>query len=125
MGRLCCSLSMLLLIGNTAGAPAALSAEPFGPCTRQASSRPAGRPLIRLAAAECDVGEAVVKFRDGVSDAAVDAAHAQIGAEVLNTIQGTRIQRIRARGQCDEDIMWFYESRPEVEWAQRAPNREP
>jgi hypothetical protein len=123
--RWLCRLLTLLLNGVAIGLPAGLLTAPFsfGPslASRQADSAFA----IRLAAATCDVGEAVVKFRDGVSEAEAAAVHTQVGAEVLRTVEGTRIQWVRARGRCDEDLVQSYESRPEVDWAQRAPNRVP
>ena len=82
----------------------------------------AGRPH-QLPAACNGVGEAFVKFRDSVSPSEIESIHKQIGSEVIETVQGSHIQWVRARTLCDAELMRAFRDRPEVDWVQRAPNR--
>jgi hypothetical protein len=67
--------------------------------------------------------EAMVKFRDAVSATDIAAVNAAIGAEVVRSFPEAHRQWVRARARSDRDLIRTYELRPEVEWAQEAPNR--
>ena len=84
----------------------------------------AADPATAAISAGCaeEVGEAVVKFRDGVSSDAIAAIQKQVGAEVIRKLQDN-IRWVRARGYSDETLIRAYRDRKEVEWVQPAPNR--
>lgn len=67
-------------------------------------------------------GEVLVSFHDKVSDSKKEAIHAEIGTEVMSTIPGINVQRVRStRGLSTKELLQTYGQRPEVKYVE--PNQ--